>query len=51
MITKTDIEAARDRITRYIHRTPLIFSRSFSEMSKAEVYVKAENLKNGFIQG
>jgi len=45
MITKTDIEAARDRITRYIHRTPLIFSRSFSEMSKAEVYVKAENLQ------
>jgi threonine dehydratase len=45
MITKKDIEAARDRIARYIHRTPLIYSRSFSEMSGAEVHVKAENLQ------
>lgn len=45
MITREDIESARERITRYIHRTPLVYSRSFSQMSGAEVYIKAENLQ------
>ena len=45
MITKKDIEAAHERITPFIHRTPLIYSRSFSHMSGADIYVKAENLQ------
>ncbi len=45
MITIKDIESARERITPFIHRTPLIYSRSFSQMSGAEVFVKAENLQ------
>ncbi|MGD0236429.1 MAG: threonine/serine dehydratase [Syntrophorhabdales bacterium] len=45
MITVQDIESARERIARHIHRTPLLYSRSLSEMSGAEVYIKAENLQ------
>ena len=45
MITVQDIESARERIARHIHRTPLVYSRSLSEMSGAEVYIKAENLQ------
>lgn len=45
MITLKDIEAARARITPYIHTTPLVPSRSFSQMSGADVYIKAENLQ------
>ncbi len=45
MITAQDIEAAHERIARHIHKTPLIHSRSLSELSGAQVYIKAENLQ------
>lgn len=45
MITRQDIEAARKRISPYIHRTPLVHSATFSRMSGATVFTKAENLQ------
>ncbi len=45
MVTKERILSAYDRIRPFIHRTPLIHSRSFSRMSGSEVFIKAENLQ------
>ncbi len=45
MVTLKDIEAARARIAPYIHKTPLLHSRSLSEITGAEVYIKAEHLQ------
>ncbi len=45
MVTRKDIELAADRIRPFIHRTPLVYSRTFSQMSGAEVHIKAENLQ------
>lgn len=43
--TPQDVLDAYGRIRAFIHRTPLIHSRSFSEMTGADVYIKAENLQ------
>ena len=40
-----DVRKAADTIRPFIHRTPLIYSNSFSSISGAEVYLKAENLQ------
>lgn len=40
-----DIRKAYDNIRAFIHRTPLIYSNSFSRLTVAEVYLKAENLQ------
>src|SRR5271157_5323050 len=32
-------------LSQYIHKTPLVYSNSFSEMFGAEIYMKAENLQ------
>jgi len=40
-----DIRNAYKNISAFVHRTPLIYSRSFSAMTGAEVYLKAENLQ------
>jgi threonine dehydratase len=45
MITIDDIQQARTNIATHIHRTPLIPSRSLSNLSGAEVYLKLENLQ------
>jgi threonine dehydratase len=45
MISLVDIQAARQRIANFIHRTPLIHSNSLSILSGAEVYLKLENLQ------
>ncbi len=45
MITLSDIQDARKRISSYIHRTPTIHSNSLSALSGAEVYLKLENLQ------
>jgi threonine dehydratase len=45
MISLSDIEQARREIAEFIHRTPLIPSRSLSVLSGAEVYLKLENLQ------
>jgi len=45
MISLSDIQAARERIAPFIHRTPLIPSNSLSALSGAEVFLKLENLQ------
>jgi len=45
MITLPDIQQARETISAYVHRTPLIHSSSLSILSGAEVYLKLENLQ------
>src|SRR2546426_8555612 len=43
--TLRDIEQARDVIRDAIHVTPMLHSRTFSEMTGANVYLKPENLQ------
>ncbi|MBI4688412.1 MAG: threonine ammonia-lyase [Nitrospirae bacterium] len=45
MLTLKDIEDASKKIKPYIHRTPLIYSNSFSRLTGANVYLKTENLQ------
>lgn len=45
MIELADIREARRRIAGYLHVTPLIPSRSLSELTGAEVHLKLENLQ------
>lgn len=45
MVTVKDIFCAAENIKEYIHKTPLIYSNSFSRMAGAEVYLKTENLQ------
>ncbi len=45
MLSLKDIQGARDRISSFIHRTPLILSNSLSLLTGAEVYLKLENLQ------
>ena len=41
-LTKSDFDVARENAHRYIHRTPVIHSTTLSEITGAEVYLKAE---------
>lgn len=43
MLTINDFQAAADRLKNVIHKIPLSSSKTFSEMSGAEVYLKYEN--------
>ena len=45
MVNLKDIQDALKNIQPFIHKTPLIFSNSFSKLIGAEVYLKAENLQ------
>lgn len=45
MLDLHDIQKARENIRDHVHKTPLIYSNSFSKMTGAEVYLKAENLQ------
>src|SRR5208283_615279 len=45
MVTITGILNASRSIKPFIHKTPLIYSASFSKLTGAEVYLKAENLQ------
>jgi threonine dehydratase len=45
MVEIKDIRLAADRIAPFIHNTPLVYSNSFSRVTGAEVYLKAENLQ------
>jgi threonine dehydratase len=45
MIDLQDIRKAQATIRDHIHRTPLIYSNSFSKIMGAKVYLKAENLQ------
>src|SRR5579864_5551121 len=44
-VTLADVEAARERIRPHIHRTPLLHSATLSEMTGADLWLKAENLQ------
>jgi threonine dehydratase len=44
-VTRDDVRAAAARIRPYIHRTPLLPSRSLSEIIGVEVRLKCENLQ------
>ena len=45
MINLEDIRNAHEKIKPYIHKTPLTHSNSFSRLTGADVYIKAENLQ------
>lgn len=45
MITLADVQAARERLAPVVHKTGLTYSRTFSELSGNEVYLKNENLQ------
>jgi threonine dehydratase len=45
LIGLKDIAEAAGRVGPFIHRTPLVYSNSFSAMTGAHVFLKAENLQ------
>ncbi len=45
MVTFSDIERAYTTLRPVVHKTPLLSSRTFNEMSGNEVYFKAENFQ------
>src|SRR4030095_10865321 len=45
MLTIDNINAARERISSRIHRTPVITSRLFNQVAGKEVFFKCENLQ------
>lgn len=45
MISLADIRAAQQRLQGVIHTTPLLYSKTLSEMSGNEIYLKCENLQ------
>ena len=45
MVTLADIKAARALVGPFTHRTPLLHSGSLSDITGADVYIKAENLQ------
>lgn len=45
MVTIKDIRDAHERVKPFVHKTPLIYSSSFSKITGAEVYLKVENLQ------
>ncbi len=44
-LTLADVEAARDRVADAIIRTPTLFSRTLSDITGAQVWLKFENLQ------
>jgi threonine dehydratase len=44
-ISHSDIQTARDRISEFIHRTPILHSSAIDEMAGAKVYFKCENFQ------
>lgn len=45
MVSLDDIRRAMQNISPFVHRTPLIYSNSFSRLTGAEVYLKVESLQ------
>lgn len=46
MITKQAIEEAHERIKKYVHRTPVMTSKSIDELAGCSIFFKCENLQN-----
>ena len=47
MLTLELIEEARARVRRFVHRTPVLTSRTFDERAGREVFFKCENFQRG----
>lgn len=47
MITSKDLAQVHDRISPYIHRTPVLTSKLLNEISGAEIFFKCENFQKG----
>ncbi len=45
MISLKDIEATCERISRYVHRTPILTSKTLDSISGNQVFLKAENFQ------
>lgn len=45
MITLREVKDAFERISPWIHKTPLSFSQTFSDMTQKEVFLKCENFQ------
>src|SRR3989338_239149 len=45
MVTLENIKEAQKNIRDYIHKTPLVYSNSISNMTGLQVYIKVENLQ------
>jgi threonine dehydratase len=45
MVGREEVERAFRAIRPFVHKTPVFYSRTFSELSGADVYLKAENLQ------
>lgn len=45
MVSLVDIKAAQQRLHGVVHNTPLLYSKTLSEMSGNEIYLKCENLQ------
>jgi len=45
MVTLADVQAARERLLPVIHRTAMLPSRTFSDLSGLDVFMKSENLQ------
>jgi threonine dehydratase len=45
MVSLPDIQAAQERLSGLIIRTPLVYSKTLSRMAAAEVWLKCENLQ------
>jgi threonine dehydratase len=45
MVSLSDVEAARDRIAPYVHRTPVLTSGLLDERAGRAVYFKCENFQ------
>lgn len=45
LVTAADVDAAAERIDGYVHKTPLLTSRTLSERFGQPIFIKAENLQ------
>ena len=45
MVEFRDIQNAAENIKNFVHKTPLLYSNSFSKMMGAEIFLKLENLQ------
>ncbi len=45
MISLKDIESSKERISPFIHKTPISLSQTFSDMTGKEIFLKFENLQ------
>ncbi|MCH7992316.1 MAG: hypothetical protein IIC35_07860, partial [Gemmatimonadetes bacterium] len=47
VLTRADFELARERVAPHVHHTPLLTSRSLSEVTGFDIRLKAELFQRG----